>query len=187
MCLFLFLFQVLRAWFDQQLDSSRPDVLETPAFAPINLIAQFHQLEDEYKAWASQTGGSVVEFHLYTWPYGDMADAEVWAKISPTVKLIYPEIFEKNFKVLGLHVNSLHDFPSSQAGMAHLRPTVNQPSLSGIPNMYLAGDWMNTSYPSALMEKAVSTGREAANCILLKDHVKQASMTVPPFKGPGIL
>ncbi|XP_064611572.1 carotenoid phi-ring synthase-like [Liolophura sinensis] len=180
-------YKVLRAWFDKQLDNSRPDVLETPAFAPINLIAQFHMLEDEYKIWASQTGGSVIEFHLYTWPYGDMADAEVWAKISPTVKLIYPEIFEQNFKVLGLHVNSLHDFPSSKAGMAHLRPTVNQPILSGIPNMYLAGDWVNTSYPSALMEKAVSTGREAANYILLNDHVKQATMTVPPFRGPGIL
>jgi hypothetical protein len=33
-------------------------------------------------------------------------DEQIWPLISPTVKLIYPEIFDRNFKVLAYHVNS---------------------------------------------------------------------------------
>ncbi len=52
--------------------------------------------------WASETGGSVIEFHLYTWSQNfdpNTEDSKVWELISPTVKLIYPEIFDRNFKV----------------------------------------------------------------------------------------
>ena len=50
-----------------------------------------------------------------------------------------------------------------------------------------AGDWLHTTYPSALMERAVSTGREAANHILLADGVCQAPMTVTASRGPGFI
>ena len=50
----------------------------------------------------------------------------------------------------------------------------------------LAGDWINTQFPSALMERAVSTGRLAANEVLLKDHVRQVPLLVVNPKGPGI-
>jgi len=80
-----------------------------------------------------------------------------------------------------------------------------------LPNMYLAGDWIKTAYPAALMERAVTTGenlvtnshleikislifeffffkgREAANEALLKDNVRQAPMTVLSTKGPGLM
>jgi hypothetical protein len=51
-------YKVLRVWFDQQMNSSAPDVLETPDYTPINLIAQYHLLEKEYSIWATKTGGS---------------------------------------------------------------------------------------------------------------------------------
>ena len=56
--------KVLRIWFDKQLNSSAPDILETPDFTPINLIAQYHLLEEEFIVWANKTGGSVMEFQL---------------------------------------------------------------------------------------------------------------------------
>ena len=55
----------------------------------------------------------------------------------------------------------------------------------GLANTFLAGDWIKTRYPACLMERAVTTGREAANKVLLRDHVRQASMTVLNSKGPG--
>ena len=51
-------YKVLRVWFDQKLNETRPDILETPDFYPINLIAQYHLLEHESTVWANKTGGS---------------------------------------------------------------------------------------------------------------------------------
>ena len=125
---------------------------------------------------------------MYTWSKyfpKDTPDNEVWDLISPTVKEIYPEIFTNNFKVLFTHVNSYENFSSFQKGFFKYRPTTRSLADNGLTNAFLAGDWIKTDYPSALMERAVSTGREAANEILLKDHVQQAPMLVVNKKGPG--
>ena len=55
-----------------------------------------------------------------------------------------------------------------------------------VNNLYLSGDWIRTPFPSELMERAVTTGRMAANEISLKDKVREASLTVVNLKGPGI-
>ena len=87
------------------------------------------------------------------------SDDEVWTSISPTVKTIYPEIFDRDFKVLGYTVNSYQNFASFEKGLYKFRPSVGTPSEKcGLANLYLAGDWVKVSYPSALMERAVSTG-----------------------------
>ena len=36
--------------------------------SPGLLLGLFHQIEDEPRAWAARTGGSVVELHLYEAP-----------------------------------------------------------------------------------------------------------------------
>lgn len=114
-------------------------------------------------------------------------DDQLWGLISPTVKLIYPEIFERNFQVLAYHVNSHQNFASFEKGLYLSRPTVlTLAEKCSLTNTYIAGDWIRTSYPVALMERAVSTGREAANAVLISDHVRQASMTVINSDGPGL-
>ena len=50
---------------------------------------------------------------------------------------------------------------------------------------FLAENCIKTTYPAYLMARAVTTGREAANEVLLRDHVRQASMTVINSKSPG--
>jgi hypothetical protein len=64
---FLLNHQVFRGWFDKQLNSA-PEILETPDYSPINLIAQYHLLEEEFITWAKSTGGSgkfQVSFFLF--------------------------------------------------------------------------------------------------------------------------
>lgn len=182
-------YKVVRVFFDKQLNSSAPDILETPDFSPINLVAQYHLLEEEFSIWAKKTGGSVIEFHCYTWSkYFDsnVTDDQVWKLISPTVNLIYPEIFERNFQVLAYHVNSYKNFASFELGLNSNRPFVDSLVKTNLNNIYLTGDWVRTPFPSALMERAVSTGRLAANQILLNDHVRQSSLLVVNSKGPGL-
>lgn len=97
---------------------------------------------------------------MYTWSKyfpKDTPDDQVWSLISPTVAKIYPEIFTKNFKVLFTHVNSLENFSSFQKNLMKFRPKTGTMIERGL-NTYLAGDWVATDYPSALMERAVSTG-----------------------------
>jgi isorenieratene synthase len=169
------------------LNASAPDILETPDFNPINLVAQYHQLEVEFTEWAARTGGSVIEFHCYTWSkyLPPSRDDQVWDMISPTVKKIYPEIFDRDFKVLDLHVNSFQNFASFEQGLINYRPYTDSLDKLFLKNVFVAGDWVRTPFPSALMERAVSTGRLAANEVLIRDKVRQVPLTVVNPKGPG--
>ena len=84
---------------------------------------------------------------------------QVWELISPTVKEILPEIFERNFKLLAYNVNSFDSFTSYEKGLYASRPSVNTVAEKCLlPNMFISGDWVKTAYPAALMERAVNTG-----------------------------
>lgn len=182
-------YKVIRVWFDKKITNSpNYNVLQTSQHRPINLVVQYHLLEYEYMEWSQRTGGSVIEFHAYTWSHSNnLTDLEVWDIIAPAAKEIYSEIFDREFRILHLHVYSFQNFASFCSGTELYRPTSGYPQKLGIPNLSFAGDWLHTDYPSALMERAVSTGREAANHILLMDRVRQAPLTVTGSQGPGII
>ena len=179
-------YKVARLWFDRQPKAGTPDIIETPQHPPINLITQFHLLEDESAEWARRTGGSVLEFHLYAnETLGGMGDDEVWPYIRQTAMELLPDM--QGARILGQTVGSYHDFTSYEVGQGSLRPSSGFALDAGAKQLSLAGDWIATQYPSALMEKAVCTGREAANHCLLNDAVRQVGMTVTPNDGPGLL
>jgi len=186
-------YKVVRVWFDKQLveacstAAGCPDIMETPDFSPVNLIAQYHLLERQSAEWANKTGGSIIEFHCYTWTLGDLPDREVWEAILPTVTEVYPEIGQQGWKALAVHVNSYQNFPSFKIGTNHRRPDSDFAERAGVPNLFFAGDWLRPAFPAALMERAVSTGRQAANLVLLKHGVRQVPLKVTSSHGPGIL
>ena len=89
--------------------------------------------------WAAETGGSVVEFHCYTWSKTfdkNAPDSQVWELLTPTIKQIYPEIFTRNFKVLAYHVNKYENFASFQKGLMSLRPKTDTCSQAKLNNFY---------------------------------------------------
>lgn len=180
-------YKVIRVWFNKQISPSHPAILQTSEYHPINLVVQYHLIENKSREWSLRTGGSIIEFHLYAWSYGDVKDEDVWDIVSPTVREIYPEIFVEDFKKLGHFVHSGTNFASFPSSLEHIRPTVTFPSECGVTNLNFAGDWLHTDYPSALMERAVSTGRIAANQVLLSDQVKQVPMLVASNYGPGYI
>ncbi len=177
-------YRILRAWFDRPLDPSRPDVIETPQHDPVALVCLFHQLEDESRAWADQTGGSVVEFHLYSLE-GDLAtvdDDAVWPSIRPTVLEVVPELADA--RLLGSTVGTYENFTSFATGQGLRRPDHTGARGQGVANLLLAGDWVGCAAPSALMERAVLTGRLAANECLLADGVREAGYSHVSPLGP---
>ena len=178
-------YKVIRLWFDKQADPSRYDILETPQHKPINVVAQFHLMEEESHLWAKKTGGSIIELHLYAnWELAGLPDEQVFPAVRNT--------FWRSFRRCGTPTSWItpwlyHNFTSFECGQATIRPMADTARKMGISNMGLAGDWVHTSYPSALMERAVSTGREAANLALYEDGVKAAPVTMTSNYGPGII
>ncbi|MFN7149380.1 MAG: FAD-dependent oxidoreductase [Microthrixaceae bacterium] len=178
-------YRILRVWFDRPLDPSRTDVIETPEFHPIVLMAQFHLLEDESRRWAATTGGSVIEFHLYALEddLATLPDEAVWDRIRPTALEVVPELADA--EVLGSTVGTYGDFTSFATGQGRVRPFPQTPATDGLANLLLAGDWVQSAVPSALMERAVLTGRLAANECLIADGVREAAYSHVSPLGPA--
>ncbi|WP_438026067.1 hydroxysqualene dehydroxylase [Sorangium sp. So ce233] len=179
-------YHVLRGWFDRPI-RRRPveAVIETPQHRPINLIAVFSMLEEQSAAWARERGGSVVELHLYNTPELSGLGADVmYESIRAQVEELLPEL--RGARALDFSLGAFENFTSLEVGQGKARPTSDAALLAGIPNLALAGDWVHTRYPSALMERAVSTGREAANHILFADRVREAPLSAASKRGPGI-
>ena len=180
-------YKVLRLWLDRPTQEGRPDILETPQHAPVNLVALFHLLEDESKQWAQETQGSILEFHLYAnEKWATATDEEVLADVRPVLDELYPEL--KEAQIIDYVLGSYHDFTSFEVGQGMIRPKSDTPKLEyQIKGLALAGDWVKTDYPCALMERAVSTGREAANAMLVADRVRQVPIKATNRRGPGLL
>ncbi|XP_064639942.1 carotenoid phi-ring synthase-like isoform X2 [Lineus longissimus] len=180
-------YKILRVWYDKQPNKDRPAVINTPDMTPLNLVVQHHLLVDEYIKWAKKSNGSMIEYQLNQWTFGDMNATEVLQRIQRSIKLVFPELISNKAKVLFTSLDTFQKTPSFATNMEKLRPTTAFSVSFGIPNLFMAGDWLRTTYPAALMEKAVSTGREAANQIFLKEGVRQVALKVTSSKGPGWL
>jgi len=128
----------------------------------------------------------VIEFHLYATPeLVGLSDSEIWPTIRNTVLDIMPEMADAN--VIASSVGSYENFTSFDCGQGLLRPTSTEPQKLGVSNLTFAGDWLKTDYPSALMERAVCTGREAANSICFADGVREEGLVVTADFGPGLI
>ena len=181
-------YSMLRVWFDKPTDPNRPDVqrvIETPDFKPVHLLCLFHMLEKECQDWANANNGSIIEYHLYNTPeLKGLSQEEVWKKVKPQSDKVLPELADA--KPLAFTLKGYDNFTSFEVGQASIRPQSDSARAVGISNLGLAGDWISTNYPSALMERAISTGRECANQILLDDRVRQVELRVAKSRGPGL-
>ncbi|MEE2756157.1 MAG: FAD-dependent oxidoreductase [Myxococcota bacterium] len=179
-------YRVVRFWLDRQPSDEVPDIIESPQHPPINLAVQFHLLEEESAQWAARTNGSVIELHLYANPeIARIPESELWRVLSPTVDELLPGLGDA--RVIGQTVGTYEDFTSYETYQATIRPRSSFIFEVGGDCLSFAGDWVKTNYPSALMEKAVSTGREAANLCLFRDDVREVPLVVTSSNGPGLI
>jgi len=152
-------FAVWRLWMDRTPRPDRQPFVATAGLGHIDNISIYDRFEGESRRWALSTGGSVIELHAYAVPPG-AADAEVRANLLDSLHLLYPEmegarILEERW-ILG------DDCPAFRPGAHGQRPTTQTP----VPGLVLAGDFVRFRSPSALMERATTTGFDAANVLL---------------------
>nr|WP_272955956.1 FAD-dependent oxidoreductase [Actinopolymorpha rutila] len=154
-------FLVSRLWLAKPLRADRPAFAGTAGYGPLDNVSVLDRYEDEARAWAQRTGGSVVELHAYAVPDGTDLD-KLRHELLDQLHRVFPETADATV------VDERHEFradcPLFPPGGFGRRPTVTTPD----PAVVVAGDLVRVDAPVALMERAATSGLLAANQLLAR-------------------
>jgi isorenieratene synthase len=146
----------IRLWFDTAPRPGTPGGMFTGDFLPDNFF-WLHQLYDEFAEWHEQTGGSVIEVHLYAnKDVLEQPDNILLIKVLDDVQRAFPTL-RGHFVYSAIRRNSLNhtQFRVPTRDSLHVQ--------TPWPNVYACGDWIGYPTPSFWMERACTTGIAAAN------------------------
>jgi carotenoid phi-ring synthase / carotenoid chi-ring synthase len=171
-------FAVLRLWLDRPVAPDRAPFAGTAGMGIIDNISAVGRYQGEAHRWELVNGGTVIELHGYALSDEHGADpARTRAELIDWLHHVYPEtaaavILDERFLVR-------RDCPSFEPGSYVHRPTVATPH----PQLVLAGDLVKLPFPTALMERAVTSGFLAANQILAAHDVAPEPVWSIPTRG----
>ena len=170
-------FAVWRLWLDGPTAPDRHAFVGTAGFPLLDNISLFHLFEEESRAWANRTGGSVVELHAYGMPDSTTEPAIRGAMQSALFEL-YPETRQAGVVHESFFVE--RDCPAFPPGGYQARPDVETPE----SDVALAGDFVRLEFPSALMERATASGFLAASALLRPYGVRPEPLGSVSPRGP---
>ncbi len=171
-------FAVLRLWLDRDVREDRAPFAGTAALGILDNISCVHRYQDEARSWARRTGGSVVELHAYALPSSHHHDeALVRRELLEQFHGVYPET--RDATILDERFLLRSDCPSFAVGSYAGRLPVITPH----PRVVLAGDHVRLGFPTALMERAVTSGFLAANELLSPLGVAPEPIWSVPTRG----
>ena len=157
-------FAVLRLWFSGVVNRDRPAFLGTAGFGPLDNVSVLERFEAGAAAWSATHNGSVVELHAYAIPrewQGDAVSEQALAsQLRAELARVYPETAD--FITVAEELLIERDCALPKVGNWCDRPQGATP----YPGLVLAGDWLRCDLPIALMERAATTGWQAANQLL---------------------
>jgi isorenieratene synthase len=152
-------FVVWRLWLDTPLRADRPAFLGTGGFDLLDNVSVLERYEAGARRWSATHGGSVVEVHAYAiddrW-----SESALRAILRAELAAVYPET--RSAAVLADEWLVSDDCPSFRPGERRHRPGVRTDDA----RLVLAGDGVRCDLPVALMERAATTGWQAANALL---------------------
>lgn len=152
-------FAVWRLFLDRKVAADRAPFAGTTGLGILDNISVYERLEDESRAWSERSGGSVVELHAYavdpTW-----SEDAIRADLLRGLHAAYPET--RDARIVEERFLLRQDCPAFRPGDQAARPGV----VTTRKNLFLAGDFVKLPFPSALMERAVTSGFLAANAIV---------------------
>jgi carotenoid phi-ring synthase / carotenoid chi-ring synthase len=154
-------FAVLRLWLDRDVAPDRAPFAGTAALGILDNISCVHRYQDEARTWSRRTGGSVIELHAYALPVSHHHDeARIRHELLDQLHTVYPETADA--AILDERLLVRRDCPSFEVGSYSGRLPVATPHR----RVKVAGDHVLLPFPTALMERAVTTGFGAANDLL---------------------
>lgn len=167
-------FAVWRLLLDKPLAPGREPFVGTTGFGELDNVSRYESIEGESRRWAAATGGAVVELHAYAVPQ-DVDEADLRADLLRQLHALYPET--RAARVLDERWLFRQDCPAFELGSNVRRPGVETP----FDGLAVAGDFARLPFPSALMERAVSSGFLAASHVARRWHLRPEDVwTIPP-------
>ena len=168
-------YAVLRIWTDTDLPAEMPLFVITERRRALDAIALYHRFDPDCMAWAKPRGGAVLELHCYAVPDDFEDDEAIRAQMLEELYGFYPHMRKQRIIREYLQVNK--NFSAFHVGMRAARPTTE----TGVPGLYLAGDWVKLGLPVMLMEAAYTSGVLAANAVLQESGLREQQVwSVPP-------
>lgn len=162
-----------------RIDANEPwlGILAGKRFRVLDDYFVLSRYQDEFMAWSAREGGEVIELHSY-FGHSELdlqaVSGDVVRKaIIEELRLVWPEL-EGNILTVHTHKNP-QTFDKQGIGHAVFQPRM-QTSLS---NLLLCGSFIRTDAAVHDMEKAVTTGMQAANAIL-----ERRELTLWPVRAP---
>ncbi|MBI5537376.1 MAG: FAD-dependent oxidoreductase [Deltaproteobacteria bacterium] len=169
-------FAVWRAWLDTPSSPGRHAFIGTSGLGVVDNVSEYHLFEGESRRWSMATGGSVVEVHAYA-VRPELSQEAIRSEFDKTMREIYPET--ANARIVDERFLLRSDCPAFPPGSWRSRLQVETP----FDGVALAGDFVRISQPSALMERAVSTGFLAANRLMSTWGVRPEPVRSVPTQG----
>ncbi|MFP5282793.1 MAG: FAD-dependent oxidoreductase [Actinomycetes bacterium] len=169
-------FAVWRLWLEQPVAADRPAFLGTSGYGPLDNITVLERFEAGAARWVGTAGGSVVELHAYALPE-PVAAGELRARLRAELSRLYPETAGVGVRAEEWLVQA--DCPLVGTAPWRLRPEVRTPD----ERLVLAGDGVRCDYPVALMERAATTGLQAANALLGRRGLAGYDLWTVPLRG----
>jgi carotenoid phi-ring synthase / carotenoid chi-ring synthase len=167
-------YTVARYWLDGDVRPERAQFTSIADPGVLDSVTLYHRFEAAARSWHERTGGSVVELHAYACPPG-IAAAELGATMLAELGQLWPET--RGLRQLDRYGRVGTDAAGFPVGGHATAPGVR----TTVPGLTLAGDWVATPFPSALMERAAATGIGAANVILAAHGYRTEPVwSVPP-------
>lgn len=172
-------FCVARFWVATPVRPDRSAFYTTSRFRYLDSLAVYSAFQEDAVAWAQRHGGSVVEAHAYAIADADLADASTIAQAMWRELLqVLPEL--DGAQVVHQEVQLQHSFTSFAPGHYARRPS----TVTSVPGLLLAGDWVKVDAPVALMEGAVVSGIVAANAVLTPRGASPEPIPTVAPRGP---
>ncbi len=171
-------FAVWRLWLDLPVAATAPAFLGTSGYGPLDNVSVLERFEATAARWSAAHGGSVVELHAYALDEGEAQEATALRRaLWHQLLRVHPELAGAS----AVHEEWLvrDDCPLIGTAPWVERPTVESPD----PRIVLAGDWLRTDEPVALMERAALTGVQAANTLLARWGVAGQDYWSVPLRG----
>lgn len=155
-------FGVLRLWLDRPVDADRPAFLGTSGYGLLDNVSVLERFEAGAAEWAARTGGSVVEVHAYALDAAAAADPDVVQdRLLAELAMVYPETAGAGISANEWLLRDDCSYAGADVAWAE-RPGVRTPDA----RVLMAGDGIRCELPVALMERAATTGMQAANALL---------------------
>lgn len=169
-------FAVARIWFDRDFAWDQSEFTSLSGYRLTDSITRYHKIQEDYKAWADRTGGSVVELHAYCYKEAEFPTQEaLLATFEQELYELVPDL--KEAKILHRELVNQKNFSGFPPGSYAQRPATR----SGAGNLMFAGDWVKMPFPCGLMERAISSGLLAANEICHEEGLQRRTLlTVRP-------